>query len=156
MNNDKNSHHITPSGTTAHPEQTVPDNKRGGVYEQITERIIAMLEKGSIPWKQNWKTQSAWPCNLVSKKPYQGINVFLLHAMSYESAFWLTYRQARELGGNVRRGEKACPVIFCKRFEVVNEKTEEVERVPMLRFYYVFNTSQCEGLKTSPPRPNRS
>jgi antirestriction protein ArdC len=150
MKTSKNSRTTTPEGTQPKPELTVPDSKRGSVYEQITERIIAMLEKGSIPWQKNWKTQSSWPCNLVSKRPYQGINVFLLHAMSYESPFWLTYRQAQELGGNVRKGEKACPVIFCKRFEVVNEKTEEVERVPMLRFYYVFNTSQCEGLKNIP------
>jgi antirestriction protein ArdC len=142
-------------GLQSRPEQlgTNTGTKHGYVYEQITERIVAMLEKGEIPWKKTWKTRSAWPCNLVSKRPYQGINVFLLHAMSYESPFWLTYRQAQELGGNVRKGEKACPVIFCKRFEVENEKTGEVEKVPVLRFYHVFNSSQCENLKNVPTMP---
>jgi antirestriction protein ArdC len=143
----------TDQGLLNRPEQLGTNTKPGYVYEQITERIIAMLEKGDIPWKKSWKTRSAWPCNLVSKRPYQGINVFLLHAMSYESPFWLTYKQALELGGNVRKGEKACHVIFCKRFEVENAKTGEVEKVPMLRFYYVFNASQCENLKSIPAAP---
>ena len=52
------------------------------------------------------------PQNLVSRKPYRGVNVFMLHAMSYESPFWLTFKQAKEMGGNVRKGEHACPVVF--------------------------------------------
>ncbi len=139
-------------GLLSRPEQlgTNTGAKHSYVYEQITERIVGMLEKGTIPWKMGWKTRAMWPCNLVSKRPYQGMNVFLLHAMSYESPFWLTYRQAQELGGNVKKGEKACPVIFCNRFEKVDEKTLEVEKIPMLRFYYVFNVSQCENLKNIP------
>ena len=139
-------------GLLRRPEQvgTNTGTKHGYVYEQITERIVNMLEKGTVPWQMGWKTRAAWPCNLVSKRPYQGMNVFLLHAMSYESPFWLTYRQAQELGGNVRKGEKACPIIFCKRFEKVDEQSGEVEKIPMLRFYYVFNISQCENLKSIP------
>jgi len=58
------------------------------------------------------------PKNLVSKRDYRGVNVFLLHAMMYESPYWLTYNQAKELGGHVRKGERASPVVFWKRLEV--------------------------------------
>jgi antirestriction protein ArdC len=120
------------------------------IYDQITERIIAMLEKGTIPWRKPWTAQTGLPRNLVSGKAYRGINVFLLHAMCYESPFWLTFRQAQELGGNVRKGEKACPVVFWKQLEVEDKESHEVEKIPMLRFYYVFNVAQVDGLKDIP------
>jgi antirestriction protein ArdC len=120
---------------------------RASVYDQITERIVAMLEKGAVPWRKPWQVKAGFPRNLVSGKPYRGINVFLLHAMQFESPFWLTYHQAQELGGNVRKGEKACPVVFWKQLEVEDKETHEVEKIPMARFYSVFNVSQCEGLK---------
>ena len=138
---------INPSELASHPNQR---SKRGSIYEQITDRIIALLESGTVPWRKPWKAQTGLPRNLVSKKPYRGINVFLLHAMHYESPFWLTFKQAQELGGNVRKGEKACPVVFWKQLEVEDKKTGEPEKVPMLRFYYVFNASQCDGLKNLP------
>ena len=174
MNNDKNSHQIIPSGTTAHPEQTVPDNsqgthtvsgedsrngtattpKRSSVYDRITERVMELLQQGSIPWRKPWNVKRGFPRNLVSKKPYRGINVFLLHAMSYESPFWLTFHQAQQLGATVRKGEKACPVVFWKQLEVEDKDTREIEKIPMLRFYYVFNVAQCEGLnELSDPTP---
>ena len=137
------------SGLLSHPDH-VSANKRGSVYEQVTERIAALLEKGTVPWRKPWKAQSGLPRNLVSKKAYRGINVLLLHAMSYESPFWLTFRQAQELGGSVRKGEKACPVVFWKQHEVEDKETGETQKIPMMRFYYVFNVSQCDGLKNIP------
>lgn len=133
------------SGLLSHPEKA--DAKRGSVYDQITERIIAMLENGVVPWRKPWQAKSGFPRNLVSGKPYRGINVFLLHAMSYESPFWLTFKQAQQLGGTVKKGEKACPVVFWKQLEIEDAESHEIEKIPMLRFYYVFNTAQCEGLK---------
>jgi len=133
----------------SHPDH-VSANKRGSVYEQVTERIAALLEKGTVPWRKPWKAQSGLPRNLVSKKAYRGINILLLHAMSYESPFWLTFRQAQELGGSVRKGEKACPVVFWKQHEVEDKETGETQKIPMMRFYYVFNVSQCDGLKNIP------
>ncbi|HEY5503987.1 MAG TPA: zincin-like metallopeptidase domain-containing protein [Sedimentisphaerales bacterium] len=126
------------------------NGKRQTVYEQITERIIAMLEKGTVPWRKPWNVQTGLPRNLVTKKGYRGINIFLLHAMSYESAYWLTFRQAQQLGGTVRKGEKACPVVFWKQLEVEDKESHEIEKIPMLRFYYVFNTAQVDGLKNIP------
>jgi antirestriction protein ArdC len=126
------------------------DGKRQTVYEQITERIIAMLQTGTVPWRKPWNVQTGLPRNLVTKKGYRGINIFLLHAMSYESAYWLTFRQAQQLGGTVRKGEKACPVVFWKQLEVEDKESHEIEKIPMLRFYYVFNTAQVDGLKNIP------
>jgi antirestriction protein ArdC len=117
------------------------------LYDQITERIVALLEKGTVPWRKPWTAQTGLPCNLITKKPYRGINTLLLHAMHYESPYWLTFRQALELGGHVRKGEKSCPIVFWKQFEHEDKQTGEKEKIPMIRFYFVFNVAQCDGLK---------
>jgi len=119
-------------------------------YDRITERIIALLMQGTVPWHKPWKATTSWPRNFISRKQYRGVNVFLLAAMSSESPFWLTFRQARELGGSIRRGEKACPVVFWKPLKVEDEQTGKQRKIPLLRIYHVFNSSQCEGLKTIP------
>jgi len=120
------------------------------VYERITDRITALLEQGTVPWHKPWKAKTGLPRNCVSQKPYRGINIFLLLAMSYESPWWLTFRQAAQLGGSVRKGEKACPVVFWKQLKIEDKESGETERIPLLRYYHVFNAAQCEGLPTSP------
>lgn len=117
------------------------------VYEQITERIITLLVQGTVPWQKPWKARTGLPRNLVSKKPYRGINVFLLLAMSYESPFWLTFRQALQLGGSVRKCEKSCPVVFWKQTTIEDRESGEPQKIPLLRYYHVFNVAQCDGLK---------
>ena len=119
------------------------------IYEQITERIITLLLQGTVPWQKPWKARTGLPRNLVSGKSYRGINVFLLLAMSYESPFWLTFRQALQLGGNVRKGEKSCPVVFWKQTTIEDKETREPQKIPLLRYYSVFNVAQCDGLKIS-------
>src|ERR1039457_4465654 len=119
-------------------------------YERITERIVTLLEQGTVPWHKPWKVNTGLPRNLISKKPYRGINVFLLMAMSYESPHWLTFRQAIQLGGNVKKGEKSCPVVFWKRMKKEDEESDEPKKAPLLRLYHVFNVAQCEGLKDAP------
>ena len=119
-------------------------------YDRITERIIALLAQGTVPWHKPWQAKTGWPRNYVSKKPYRGINVFLLHAMSYESPCWLTFHQATELGGTIRKGEKSCPVVFWKQLKIADKESEEEKKIPLLRIYYVFNIAQCVGLKNIP------
>jgi len=75
------------------------------IYAIVTDKIINLLEQGVVPWRRPW-TSAGLPRNLVSKKPYRGINHFLLSASKYVSPFWLTMRQANELGGHVRKGEE--------------------------------------------------
>lgn len=129
------------------PEQLV---KKANIYEQITERICGMLEQGVAPWTKTWKVNRGMPRNLVSKREYRGINTFLLHAMQYESAVWLTYKQAHEAGANVRKGEKACQVVFWKQCAIEDRETGETVKIPFIRFYHVFNVAQLDGLKETP------
>ena len=119
-------------------------------YERITERIVSLLEQGTVPWHKPWKVNTGLPRNLISKKPYRGINVFLLMAMSYESPHWLTLRQANQLGASVKKGEKACPVVFWKRMQAEAKEPVEAQKPPLLRLYHVFNVAQCDGLKDAP------
>src|SRR6267143_2055640 len=98
-------------------------------YQVVTDRIVGLLEQGTIPWQGG----HLMPRNLISQREYRGVNVFLLHAMSYASPFWLSYKQAQELGGNVKQGEKACPVVFWKWFDA--EENGQAKRVPFLRYY---------------------
>lgn len=121
------------------------------VHQIITDRIIELLKKGTVPWQQPWHGGDQLPRNLVSKKPYRGVNVFLLHSMSYQSPFWLTYKQAEELGGNVKHGEHATPVVFWKRLEVTEDDGTK-KQIPMLRYYSVFNALQCEGIEKHLPQ----
>jgi antirestriction protein ArdC len=119
-------------------------------YERITERIETLLAAGVVPWHKPWKASTGLPRNLITHKPYRGINVFLLMAMGYESPHWLTFRQAIQLGGTVKKGEKSCPVVFWKQMEVTDKESGETENIPFLRLYHVFNAAQCEGLKAAP------
>jgi len=110
--------------------------------------VIKQLESGVAPWRKPWRTLP--PANLNSKKPYRGINVFLLAFAGYGSQYWLTYRQAHALGGNVRSGEHGTKIVFWKfdKFETETTDRETEERKgAFLRYYTVFNLEQTEGLK---------
>jgi antirestriction protein ArdC len=118
------------------------------VYEIVTQQVIQQLESGVAPWRKPWLTLP--PANLVSKKPYRGINVFLLAFAGYGSQYWLTFNQAKQLGGNVRRGEHGTKIVFwkCNTRETESADGEiEERRSAFLRYYIVFNLEQTEGLK---------
>ncbi len=119
-------------------------------YDRITERIVSLLTQGTVPWHKPWQVTTGMPRNLVSQKPYRGINVFLLMAMNYESPHWLTLRQANLLGGQIKPGEKSCPVVFWKPMKVKDKESGEDRMIPFLRLYHVFNITQCQGLKNIP------
>ena len=121
------------------------------VYGIVTEKIISMLENGIVPWRRPW-TSTGLPRNLVSKKPYRGVNVFLLSASKYVSPFWLTYRQANELGGHVRKDEESTLIVYWK-VDDAEQRTEHLaaeepegktRRRFLLRYYRVFNVEQSE------------
>jgi antirestriction protein ArdC len=120
------------------------------VYEIITERILQKLEEGTVPWRKPWQGgEAGMPRNLVTGQPYRGINVFLLAAAGYESPYWLTFRQARQRGGSVRAGEHGTPVVFWKWHHAQEQDAENGRnrrRIPFLRYYTVFNVSQCDGV----------
>jgi antirestriction protein ArdC len=129
-------------------------SKNAEVYEAVTEQILAELESGNAPWRMPWVGNGGIPQNLVSKRPYRGINAFLLGMLSmhHGSPYWLTYKQASELGGNVRKGEKSTIVMFWKEIMVKDEAAEGGKRkVLMARTYRVFNVMQCDGLEDKIP-----
>src|SRR6267154_264307 len=136
------------------PAVDVP-RTRSSVYEIITNQILAELERGQVPWRKPWRSMP--PANLITKKPYRGINVFLLGFAGYGSQYWLTFNQAKQLGGNIRRGEHGSKIIFwkCKTRETESADGEiEERRSAFLRYYTVFNLEQTEGLSallTLPP-----
>ena len=121
------------------------------IYEIVTEKIVNLLEQGIVPWRRPW-TSTGLPRNLVSKKPYHGINYFLLSASKYVPPFWLTYRQANELGGHVRKGEESTLIVYWKVEDLkqssedidTEETGEKTRRRFLLRYYRVFNLEQCE------------
>jgi len=115
-------------------------------YQIVTDRIIAKLQGGTIPWKHFASSPLAEPKNLVSKKAYRGINRLLLSGTKYNSEFWLTYKQAQDLGGNVKAGEKSELVVFWKFLEYEDKESGETKEFPMLRHYALFNAEQTEGI----------
>lgn len=120
----------------------------------ITEQIIDRLEKGEIPWRRPWTPLAGpnAPRNLLTGKPYRGINTFILACQSFSCPYWLTYKQARDKGGNIRRGETGTTVVFWKWVEVEDSENGEEKAIPFLRHYTVFNLEQTEGIE-APPSP---
>lgn len=123
-------------------------------YEIITARIVESLEAGVIPWRKEWKasaTGTSFPHNFSSGKSYRGINVVSLMCAPYSSSAWLTYKQAQELGGNVRKGEKGSPVVFWKFDREKNPDTGKESSSAFMRSYTVFNVEQVNGLQPALP-----
>jgi len=122
------------------------------VYEIVTGRILEALDRGTVPWRKPWSSIGT-PRNAASDRAYSGINTLLLSLNPYSDNRWLTYKQATELGGHVKRGEKATLIVFWKQHEVKADDGE-TKVIPLLRYYHVFNVEQCDGL-TLKPVPTR-
>jgi antirestriction protein ArdC len=135
------------------------------VYQIVTDRIINLIEQQHIvPWRKPWATYSGLPKNLVSGKEYRGVNLFLLN-QQYSSPYWMTYKQAADKGGTVRKGEKSSLCVFWKLNQyqdsegndqtavtpvtpVTSTKQHCQQSVPILRYYNLFNLEQCEGIES--------
>ncbi|MBI5128857.1 MAG: DUF1738 domain-containing protein [Rhodopseudomonas palustris] len=149
---------------------------RASLYTEITDKIIAELEAGRVPWVKPWGTADAqaplaMPRNAVTQRRYSGINVLILWGAVIEGAFagqsWLTFRQAIGLGGHVRKGERGTTVVYADRFTPEDERRraaetgEEAGAIPFLKRFTVFNTDQCDGLPDElastvvPPLPSQ-
>lgn len=127
------------------------------VYQAVTDRIIELLDKGIVPWKSPYFSKVGFPKNYKTGKAYQGINVFLLGSQRFTSPYFLTYIQAQELGGNVRKGERGSMVVKYGTYEKqgedqqagANEDGTETRR--FLKAYTVFHASQIEGIEFPAP-----
>ncbi|MCY3656223.1 MAG: ArdC family protein [Chloroflexi bacterium] len=88
-------------------------------YQEITDRIIAALERGTVPWRTPWRARGHR--NARSQRPYRGVNTLVLQTAALERGWsdprWLTYPQARAAGGHVRRGEHGTRVVLWKWIE---------------------------------------
>lgn len=153
----------TPSSRSTKPSR--PDKadraERGNLYDDVTNRIIAELEGGRVPWVQPWGTSKTagpgLPRNALTARAYSGVNVLILWSAviehGYPSQSWLTFRQALEAGGNVRKGERATTVVYADRFtpeaeqQRARETGEDPRTIPFLKRFSVFNVAQCEGLR---------
>jgi antirestriction protein ArdC len=123
------------------------------IYQTVTERILNQLDAGVIPWRKTWMT--AMPKSLTTAKEYRGINILVLAAAGYDSRYWVTYREAQRLGGYVRKGQKATPVVYWhwrtqEEIEKRQAETGKDRLAPCVPFFSaVFNLDQVEGI----PRP---
>ncbi len=127
---------------------------KSDVYQIVTDQILKALDEGTVPWRKPWRGGSAGrPKSLSTRKPYNGINVWLLsmsaQAAGYESCYWVTYKKAQDLGGQVRKGEKSTIAVFWKKLEkekVTDSGTIEKDEFFVMRYYRVFNLDQCDNL----------
>ena len=111
------------------------------IYAEITDRIIAQMEQGIIPWQKPWVANSK-AISHSTGKAYSLLNQMLLG----RPGEYLTFKQCQEAGGRVRKGEKSSMVVFWKWIEQEDEETGEKKEVPFLRYYNVFHIDQCEGI----------
>ncbi len=128
---------------------------RDELYTQVTEQIIADLEAGTIPWEQPWNGGFSLPRNASTQNSYSGINILILWMRQKKAGFtssqWITFNQAKALGGSVKKGEKATRILFYQPLKV-EEKNDagelEEKTIPMLKTHAVFNLSQVDGLES--------
>jgi len=141
------------------------ESNRANLYDEVTARIIGELEAGRFPWVQPWGQPDAGgsaigpglPRNALTARRYSGVNVLILWGAviehGYPSQGWLTFKQALEAGGCVRKGERGTTVVYADRFTPEAEKARAVETggdaktIPFLKRFTVFNVAQCEGLR---------
>lgn len=132
--------------------------ERRDLDTEVTEKIVAALESGTVPWFKPWSSTVPHH-NPKSGTVYRGINPFLLELAAMAGQFgdprWVTFKQAIELGGAVRKGEKGALVVFWKMLKKRDKDTGEEKMIPLLRHYTVFNVAQCDGLELEPPPAER-
>lgn len=119
------------------------------IYQMITDQILAKLDEGVIPWRKPWNAESGFPKNLISKKSYRGINHWVLASAGFDSPWWLSFKQIKQLGGKVIKGQKGTPVVFWKLLSraTEDEKGElKTKIIPLLRYSLVWNLEQSKGI----------
>ena len=114
------------------------------IYQMVTDRVLKALEHGKIPWKRPWT--SSWPSNIATGREYQGVNVVLLSCTEHKRPYWCTFRQANQLGGSIKRGEKAASFVVFAKETVYTSKDQDGNEIPkrgfVLRYSPIFNVEQ--------------
>lgn len=124
------------------------------VYQEVTDRIIAQLEKGAAPWIKPWSgAPQGADINYVSGKAYRGINRILLAMSGFSTPVWATFNQWADKGGTVRKGEKGTRITLYKPISITDKDSGEERAVPLLRTFVVFNAEQVDGIEFKAPEP---
>ncbi|AXU97803.1 DNA primase [Erwinia persicina] len=125
------------------------------IYQTVTDSIIAALEADVKPWACPWQRtpgMSGLPSNYATGAAYSGMNIMLLWCSASEQGFsdsrWMTYKQAKAEGGQVRKGEHGTTAIFYTTLEKENDDGK-TDYIPMLKTFTVFNVEQIDGLPLS-------
>jgi antirestriction protein ArdC len=119
------------------------------IYDIVATKIIDALDRGVVPWQKPWAAGNGLPSNAITGGTYSGVNPWLLSLAPYSDTRGVTYKQAAQLGGNVRKGERSTLVVFWKQLQGTKETDgeESTRSIPLLRYYNnVFNAEQCDGL----------
>lgn len=139
---------LDPSGSS----NTKLSKTRTDIYQTVTDNIITALEAGVIPWSCPWQRvsgMSGLPSNYATGVAYSGMNIMLLWGSASKQGFsdprWMTYKQARAEGAQVRKGEHGTTAIFYTTLEKEND-AGEIDHIPMLKTFTVFNVEQIDGL----------
>lgn len=116
------------------------------VYEIATERVLEAMKNGVAPWRKPWNASSIRPCNAVTGRPYSGGNYFLLSMLPFAVPAFMTFKQIKAAGARIKEGQekKHVPVFYWNFIERENDKGKK-ERIPMLRYFLVWNVEQVEG-----------
>lgn len=142
--------------TGKHEGKTMPKKDKKDVYQVITDRMIEQLEKGTIPWRKGWKALSGKrPQNYTTKKPYRGMNAILTACQGYSSPYWITAKQAKDRGGQLKEEHKGnyTPIIkwnwvyYDANGNKVSDRKKAAKTIPFLRFYQAYNAEQVEGIE---------
>ena len=124
------------------------------IYQEVTNSIIEQLEKGAAPWIKPWSADSTADKNIVSQKPYAGINRLILGmsamSQSFNTPVWGSFKQWQALGASVRKGEKGTKIIFYSPVTKENKATGDSETYNLIKAYFVFNASQVDGIEITP------
>lgn len=137
--------------------KNTPKAKRD-IYQEVTDKIIAELEKGNLPWVRQWSNVTVAGGmalrNGKTNRPYSGINTILLAMAGYTDPRWFTFKQAKDMGGKVRKGEKGTMVVLFKPIVVKDKTAKDGKKViPLIRHFFVFNADQIDGLKLDSEKP---
>lgn len=121
--------------------------RKADAYGLASERIIGLIENRIVPWHYAW-TNGGLPQNMVTRRPYRGVNAMLLHGVGYSSNYFLTYDQLVVLGGRIKKGQEPNLVVYREPLGIQGIDTDEGEATNCLtlRYRHVFNVCQCEGL----------
>ena len=149
--------------TTTEPK--VQQTSNASLYEEVTNRIIAMIEKGVAPWRKTWSTYGL-ARNYVSGRLYTGINYILMNNTGHLIPYFATFNQIKELGGTIKKGTEASIVIYFKMYykdsddktltpEIAKgryQKGEDIKVLRFIRYYNVFNVRDIEGIEIDQSR----